>query len=103
MLQSYGLRCMVSATMVNQAEYEQDLHLFFDEVHCGPHKRPAVPRTWPLPIQICLTRGWCQDPKERMEMEQIVKVLKKEIMRVRKGDATGLQHNQRRSTFVFRR
>ena len=85
------------------AEYESDLHKFFDEVHCGPNVRPNIPPTWPLPIQILLKRGWCQDPQERMEMEQIVKVLKKEILRVRKGDATGLQHNRRRSTFVFRR
>ena len=84
-------------------EYESDLHLFFDEVHCGPNKRPIIPSAWPLPIRLTLRKGWSQNPQERMEMEQIVKVLKKEIMRVRKGDSTGLQHNRRRSTFVFRR
>ena len=86
------------------AEYESDLKRMWEEVHNGPHKRPALPRgEWPKPIELCLKRGWAENPAERMEMAQIEGILKKEIVRVRKGDASGLRHDRRRSTFVFRR
>jgi hypothetical protein len=35
-------------------------------------------------------------------MEQVVKILRKEAVRARDGDDSGLEHNRRRSTFVFR-
>ncbi|CAB9499322.1 activated protein kinase kinase kinase 7 [Seminavis robusta] len=85
-------------------EYESDLRLFWEEVHNGPHKRPQIPRQgWPKPIELCMRRGWAKEPSERMEMSQIENILRKEIIRVRKGDEAGLRHDRRRSTFVFRR
>lgn len=96
------------------AEYESDLHLMWEEVHNGPHKRPAIPKQeWPKPIELALKRGWAQAPSERMEMKQIEDILKAQILQLRggsgeegdeeqQGKAT-LQHDRRRSTFVFRR
>jgi hypothetical protein len=37
-----------------------------------------------------LKRGWAKNPSERMEMLQVEGILKQEIVRVRKGDASGL-------------
>ena len=94
----------IMALQMPFAEYESDLKRMWEEVHNGPHKRPALPRgEWPKPIELLLKRGWAEHPSERMEMSQIEGILKKEIVRVRKGDASGLRHDRRRSTFVFRR
>jgi len=85
------------------AKYESNLRLFYDEIHCGPkYVRPALNDAWSIPLHICLERGWAQDPKERLEMKHVEDILKKEIIRIRKGDSSGLQHHKRRSTFVFR-
>jgi serine/threonine protein kinase len=85
-------------------KYESDLLLFWNEVHNGRHERPEIPRqSWPKPIELCMRRGWAQNPSERMEMKEIESILRKEVIRVGRGGSETLQHDRRRSTFVFRR
>lgn len=70
-------------------------------VHRG-ESRPKVDDSWPVPIKLLLKKGWATDWKERYEFQNITKILRKEIVRIRSGDDTGLEHQRRRSTFVFR-
>lgn len=70
-------------------------------VHHGDF-RPKVDPSWSLPIQLLLKRSWSSNWKERYTFENITKILRKEVVRIRSGDDTGLEHNTRRSTFVFR-
>jgi serine/threonine protein kinase len=73
-----------------------------ENVYNGRHSRPKIDTKWPLPIQICMKRGWAKDIHERLSMKNVEEILRKEIVRIREGDETGLEHNRRRSTFVFR-
>jgi hypothetical protein len=72
------------------------------KVWAGEGKRPPVPDELVVPIKTMLRRAWAQDPKERPTMANIYQILRKECVRVRNGDASGLEHARRRSTFVFR-
>lgn len=74
-----------------------------EKVYNGAHKRPPVDDSWHNSIKICLKRSWDQDLHVRSTMSQITTILRKECVSVRNGDETGLEHNRRRSTFVFRR
>ena len=65
-------------------------------------KRPGITDDWPLPIKLCLGKSWTEDVKSRSDMSQITKTLRSECVRVRQGDDSGLEHQHRRSTFVFR-
>jgi serine/threonine protein kinase len=73
-----------------------------EHVYNGAHKRPPVAPTWSNAIKICLKRCWDADLHQRNSMAQTTTILKKECVALRDGDDTGLEHNQRRSTFVFR-
>jgi len=73
-----------------------------EKVYNGSHSRPRIEKSWPSPVKLLLKRGWSQDPSARNTMAQIVSILRKECVRARDGDESGLEHNQRRSTFVFR-
>jgi serine/threonine protein kinase len=73
-----------------------------EDVYNGKHSRPKIDAKWPLPIQLCMKRGWAKDIRERLSMKNVEEILRKEIVRIRRGDETGLEHNRRRSTFVFR-
>jgi serine/threonine protein kinase len=70
-------------------------------VHRG-ESRPRVDDTWPVPLKLVLKKCWATDWKERYEFNSITQILRKEIVHIRSGDDTGLEHNRRRSTFVFR-
>jgi serine/threonine protein kinase len=76
--------------------------LMHEKVYNGEHKRPPVPPTWPNAIKICLKRCWDPDLHQRNSMEQVTTILRKECVAIRQGDESGLEHNRRRSTFVFR-
>lgn len=71
------------------------------KVHNGD-ARPKVDDSWPVPIKLLLKKSWATDWKERYEFQNITPVLRKEIVRIRSGDDSGLEHQRRRSTFVFR-
>lgn len=65
-------------------------------------KRPLINETWSTKIKLLLKRGWANDISSRFEMAQVEEILKKECIRVRDGETDGLEHQRRRSTFVFR-
>ena len=49
-----------------------------------------------------LRRAWSANIDERPDMSAIYKILRTECVRCRDGDESGLEHQRRRSTFVFR-
>ena len=73
-----------------------------ENVYNGPHKRPQVDQSWPNAVKICLKRSWDPDLHQRNSMAQVTTILKRECVAIRNGDDSGLEHNRRRSTFVFR-
>lgn len=73
-----------------------------EKVYNGAHKRPPVDEEWPVTMKLLLKRSWTQNLHERNSMDAIVKILRKECVRLRDGDDSGLEHSRRRSTFVFR-
>ena len=75
---------------------------FKSRVWNGERKRPFVQESWPVPIKSLMRRAWSADPRERPNFTQIYTILKNECVRIRGGNADGLEHQRRRSTFVFR-
>ncbi len=73
-----------------------------ERVWNGENKRPFVQEKWPVPIKSLLRRAWSKEIKERPNFSQIYKILRAECVRIRDGNADGLEHSRRRSTFVFR-
>lgn len=71
-------------------------------VWAGEMKRPAVDAGWPVPIKNLLKRAWSHDLRQRPCFSHVSKILRAECVRVRDGNEDGLEHNRRRSTFVFR-
>jgi serine/threonine protein kinase len=67
-----------------------------------PHVRPKVDGSWPVPVKLLLKRAWSADIKGRSSMKNISTILRKEVVAARAGDDSGLEHQKRRSTFVFR-
>lgn len=70
-------------------------------VHRGD-SRPKVDPSWPAKLKLLLKKSWATDWKERYEFKNITPILREEIVRIRSGDDSGLEHQRRRSTFVFR-
>jgi len=70
-------------------------------VHNG-ESRPKVDDSWPVPVKLLLKKSWSSDWKERFKFQGITQILRQEIVRIRSGDDSGLEHSRRRSTFVFR-
>lgn len=65
-------------------------------------KRPGINDSWPVSMKLLLKRSWDENPDNRNSMSQISGMLRKECVRCRGGDDAGLEHQRRRSTFVFR-
>lgn len=65
--------------------------------------RPPINSTWSTPLRILMKRAWEPDPLVRPSMDSIYKILRREICALRDGDASGLEHTRRRSTFVLNR
>ena len=72
---------------------------FITEVFLN-EKRPPIKASWPRRIQELLRRGWCPDPRQRLSAEQCHDLLRAELVSMRHGDDTGLEHVKRRSTFL---
>jgi len=64
--------------------------------------RPPVRGKWPKACRRILEEGWSLDHRRRPKMTQVSDELRNEVVRLRNGDETGLEHTRRRSTFVFR-
>jgi len=67
------------------------------------NERPLVDPSWSTPLRILMKRSWEQDLLIRPTMDSIYKILRREICALRDGDESGLEHTQRRSTFVIGR
>jgi serine/threonine protein kinase len=67
------------------------------------NERPPLDSSWSTPLRILMKRAWEPDPSVRPSMDSIYKILKREICSLRDGDETGLEHFNRRSTFVLNR
>ena len=66
------------------------------------HARPPLKKSWRATLQKVISDCWSQDMKDRMTMAQVKQQLRDELVRLRRGDASGLDHDgQRRSTFIF--
>jgi serine/threonine protein kinase len=72
-----------------------------DLVYSGD-TRPSIPEDWSRVLKLLLRRGWTADIPSRFNMKNFEDTLKTEITHLRGGDASGLEHTRRRSTFVFR-
>jgi serine/threonine protein kinase len=73
-----------------------------EKVYIGPCKRPPIDSTWSNAIKILLKRAWEPDLHQRLTMDHVYKILRKEVASARDGDESDLEHVRRRSTFVFR-
>ena len=72
-----------------------------EHVYGGEQKRPFVPDTWSPFIQRLLQRGWSSELEVRPSMKEIETSLRKECVRARGGNESGLEHKRRRSTHVY--
>lgn len=73
----------------------------FVETVVKNHARPPLKKTWRATLQKVISDCWSQDMKDRMTMAQVKQQLRDELVRLRRGDASGLDHGGRRSTFIF--
>lgn len=73
----------------------------YDKDGNGEQKRPFVPDDWPHVMKDLLEAGWSADISHRPTMAKVQTKLRKECVRVRDGDESGLEHNRRRSTHVY--
>jgi len=72
-----------------------------EEVWNGPMVRPVIEPSWSESIKQLLTSTWDANFRERPDFGTITEDLRKEIVELRGGDDSGLEHTKRRSTFVF--
>jgi hypothetical protein len=73
----------------------------FIEMVVKNHARPPLKKTWRPTLQKVITDCWSKDMEDRMTMTQVKQQLREELVRLRQGDASGLDHGRRRSTFIF--
>lgn len=73
---------------------------FTENVFVG-QMRPAIKHTWSRNVQSLLTQGWCHDPRNRLTAEQCQDRLRNELVKMRHGDDSELDHVRRRSTYVM--
>jgi len=78
--------------------HSEDLHI---ERVCEQHERPPVKAKWSPGLQEVLRRGWDPSVADRFSMEQVLPRLRTEVLRLRRGDDSGLGDLRRRSTHVF--
>ena len=63
--------------------------------------RPSIKSSWPSSLKNILEAGWSEDINSRINMAGIKQLVRTELLLLRSGDETGLDHERRRSTFVF--
>jgi hypothetical protein len=73
----------------------------FIETVVKNNARPPLKKTWRDTLRKVISDCWSQDMNDRMTMAQVKQQLEREVVRLRQGDATGLDHGRRRSTFIY--
>jgi hypothetical protein len=73
-----------------------------DNVWQGKQERPKLDESWSKNIKELLESSWTPNVGARWEMDQVKNTLKLECVKSRGGNSAGLEHIQRRSTFVFK-
>ena len=73
---------------------------FLKRVAVGGH-RPKIPRAWPSRWKPWFQAGWADHPLQRCGIRTLHLRLRGELVRLRQGDESGLEHRKRRSTYVF--
>lgn len=63
--------------------------------------RPAIKHSWSRTLQSLLKQGWCHDPRKRLTAKQCQDRLRNELVNMRHGDDTDLDHIRRRSTYLM--
>jgi hypothetical protein len=58
---------------------------------------------WPKAVPSIIEKSWSSKWQDRYTMEKISDLLRHELVALRGGDDSGLEHKRRRSTFVFQR
>jgi len=76
---------------------------FRERVHVENGKKPQINPTWGAACRLLLSRGFSDDLQSRYTMKAMTLNLKKEIVALRDGNESGLEHQKRRSTFVYRK
>mmetsp|Transcript_10720 Transcript_10720/g.29538 ORF Transcript_10720/g.29538 Transcript_10720/m.29538 type:complete len:422 (-) Transcript_10720:184-1449(-) len=100
---SYSFAVLLWQMLSCKEPYDQyNMRLLRERVWTGPHKRLPIEEEWPVPVKLLIKRSWSQDLNERNRIQNIGAILRKECVRMRDGDDSGLEHQKRRSTFVFR-
>mmetsp|Transcript_745 Transcript_745/g.969 ORF Transcript_745/g.969 Transcript_745/m.969 type:complete len:357 (+) Transcript_745:361-1431(+) len=100
---SYSFAILLWQMMSCEEPFTQyNMRLIREKVWTGQHKRPPVDEEWPVPIKLLLKRSWSEDLFSRNTIASICQILRKECVRLRDGDDSGLEHMRRRSTHVFR-
>ena len=100
---SYSMALLIWQMMNCQEPFlEYNLRLLRERSWQGNKRRPPVNETWPEAIRTLLEKSWNHDLWRRSSMNEMENHLKQECVRIRHGDATGLEHSKRRSTHVFR-
>lgn len=64
-------------------------------------KRPPNRHSWSRTLHDLLIRGWAHDPRQRLTADQVHDMLRNELVNMRHGDDTDLDHVRRRSTYLL--
>ena len=67
----------------------------------GEQKRPFLDPKWPEPLKVLLTRSWNKEIVARPSFSEVTATLRKQCVEASGGQEQGLEHNRRRSTFIF--
>lgn len=63
--------------------------------------RPPLKLTWSKTLKSLLDNGWSADIHGRSKIGDVKDALRKELIFLRHGDDSGLDHTHRRSTYVY--
>jgi len=73
-----------------------------ERVYVGEEKRPSLNgNNWSNSLKDLFEKSWTSDHKKRLAMADVEDRLREECVNIRCGNDAGLEHERRRSTFVF--
>ena len=93
----FGTDSKSSHSLAHSNKGREKQHL---DLVCAKNQRPPIDCAWSPAIQDILGQGWHPSQHSRCGMEQLMAMLREEVVRLRGGDDSGLD-TRRRSTYVF--